>query len=700
MDDRTLQSIKQHLQDRDAQNRILKNIERGRSEATVTIGRAAELFGFTENQLRDWEVRGLICPKKSAGGQRLYPLTELDRLAVIRELLNAKFSPGDIPKDINRIWYALNPPEGRKASTSVSNTGHLPIDQRVDRNDRDVFWQYFVSQVLRISLLLICEDMPDTVAGLVLPLEQTERIYSHDPKDLQRIGLSLVGWITASRTFHAFLDTAPSFEFPSDFRLEHFSIPGSDAFPFTPYLVIQRKARPIAISSILTETVYRLLQFVYSHLNDWKPCFDFGMQDWVYQITDFTRGTNVNDLVLNGLMDTIVELGSKTLTGNERWRFADLFLPIDDSLPLQQQSLIARAYSKESPVRINSINSIIMSTYNLGLTFRAYQSGHIIYRPIISQQDHILAYRDTEGETRSATAIPISGENGIAIAALYIASRYEEAFTNADLRILRVISRMIEELLPTYRARQNVPSKLSELLNLPRVVDLAFREFQSEDDFIDDLEEFLTIIQSRNDIEPQGGPESGSDLWTVTDEAASFIEVDIDNQADLAMKYGDRVARNLSKAVGQRIQGQLRIQSNPDYRKVHHINADKFFMKFVGMSLEDARELAEVMHVQLTGKYRIDARRIVSGRPLSRENLLELPNVTVRLAVQNYPYSKLKELLLRSSADSAVTELRAIIMENMDTSLRMGQSLGGNCIVTWVHDIWGHRRWMPVVETK
>ncbi len=166
------------------------------------------------------------------------------------------------------------------------------------------------------------------------------------------------------------------------------------------------------------------------------------------------------------------------------------------------------------------------------------------------------------------------------------------------------------------------------------------------------------------------------------------------------MKYGDRVARNLSKAVGQRIQGQLRIQSNPDYRKVHHINADKFFMKFVGMSLEDARELAEVMHVQLTGKYRIDARRIVSGRPLSRENLLELPNVTVRLAVQNYPYSKLKELLLRSSADSAVTELRAIIMENMDTSLRMGQSLGGNCIVTWVHDIWGHRRWMPVVETK
>src|SRR5216684_400980 len=262
MDDRTLQSIKQHLQSKDAQDRILKNIERGRSEATVTIGRAAELFGFTENQLRDWEARGLVCPNKSPGGQRLYPLTELDRLAVIRELLNTKFSPGDIPKDINHIWYALNPPEGRKASLPMSDIGHLPIDQRVDQNDHNVFSQYFVSQVLRISLLLICEDMPDTIAGLVLPIQQSERIYSNDPKDLQRIGLSLVGWLTRNRTFHAFLDPTPSFEFPSDFRIEHLRIPDANIYPFTPYIVIQRRSRYLSISPVLTETIYRLLQLV------------------------------------------------------------------------------------------------------------------------------------------------------------------------------------------------------------------------------------------------------------------------------------------------------------------------------------------------------------------------------------------------------------------------------------------------------
>src|SRR5260370_6033494 len=322
MDDRTLQSIKQHLQDKDAKNRILRNIERARSEATVTIGRAAELFGFTENQLRDWEARGLVCPNKSLGGQRLYPLTELDRLAVIRELLdNKKFSPGDIPKDINHIWYALNPPEVPKASTSHSNTEQLPIDQRVDRNDRNVFWQYFVSQVLRISLLLICEDMPDTIAGLVLPLQQSERIYSNDPKDLRRIGLSLVGWLTRNRTFHAFLDPPPSFEFPSDFRIEHLRIPDANIYPFTPYIVIQRRSRYLSISPVLTETIYRLLQLVYSQVDQWQSNFQPGMRDYVYQVTDFSAGEHVTDQTLNNLMDMIVELGGKTSKGKDRWRF-------------------------------------------------------------------------------------------------------------------------------------------------------------------------------------------------------------------------------------------------------------------------------------------------------------------------------------------------------------------------------------------
>ncbi len=94
--------IRQYLESKDVQELIRQNIQRGRSEIAVTIGRAVRLFNFTENQLRDWEDRGLIKPQRSKDvtGQRQYSLTELDKLAIIRVLIDAKFAPGDIPEDL------------------------------------------------------------------------------------------------------------------------------------------------------------------------------------------------------------------------------------------------------------------------------------------------------------------------------------------------------------------------------------------------------------------------------------------------------------------------------------------------------------------------------------------------------------------------------------------------------------------------
>ena len=54
MSEQHLHAIKDHLQKDDVQKRIQQNIRNGRSEATVSIGRAARLFKFSENQLRDW----------------------------------------------------------------------------------------------------------------------------------------------------------------------------------------------------------------------------------------------------------------------------------------------------------------------------------------------------------------------------------------------------------------------------------------------------------------------------------------------------------------------------------------------------------------------------------------------------------------------------------------------------------------------
>ena len=77
------QIIRTYLQNEDVQKRIRQNIQRGHLEATVTIGRAARLFGFTENQLRDWEDRGLLKPFRITT-QRQYPPAEVEKLAIIK----------------------------------------------------------------------------------------------------------------------------------------------------------------------------------------------------------------------------------------------------------------------------------------------------------------------------------------------------------------------------------------------------------------------------------------------------------------------------------------------------------------------------------------------------------------------------------------------------------------------------------------
>lgn len=696
MDDRTLQSIKQHLQNKDAQNRILKNIERGRSEATVTIGRAASLFDFTENQLRDWEVKNRLTPNKSAGGQRLYPLTELDKLAIIRELLDAKFSPGDIPENIDTIWNAISPVEGRPLLARTGEAGKVeehPIDWRVEQAERDNFWRYFVSQIMRLSLLLICEEMPETIVGMILPLRKLGYNEIIDPAEVHQAGPSVVGWLPRNRAFYTFFSSGPSFEYPSDFRIEQFRAPGVEVYSLTPIIIVQRRARPLFLSSRLVQSVQRLLKVLHHHIDDWRPCFDRGMRDYVYQVTDFSAAEHVTDQTLNNLMDMIVEVGGKTADGKDRWSFCGLLLPQDDTLPIQQRNLDVRAHSEQTPARWNTI---VLSNNYPGLSFRAYQSGHVIYRPDIPLSDQILPNRETEGSTRSAIAIPVAGESGLAVAVLYIASDEVEAFSQEDQRTLRLITRMIEELLSTYQSRQQVLGKLANLLNTPGFVDLSFREFLAEDDFINDLEAFLKTIQARTDIEPKSRPDPGSDEWLTTNEALSLIAVDIDNEVSLATKYGDRVARNLSREVGLRVRGQLSILSNPEYRKLYHVNADNYYIKLLGMSLKEARNLAWTLLNLLRGEYLIDARRVVMGRPMKREDMLELPNITVRLAVASYPFAKLKELVNRYSTVGALETTRSILLQNIDEALKRGQVEGGDIIVSWDHDSWGHKIWTPI----
>lgn len=690
------EDIKKFLQDSEVQERVHQRMLEARSRATVTISVAANLSGFTESQLREWDKRGLLqtdrtTPATEGRGHRQYTPQDLDKLMLMRELVNKGYNLSDILRNIDFLWKQVEGEQVRgqpalladvtshNIRASETEIEYYPIDKRVDYAEEDNFWRYFVSQALRLSLLLICEDVPDTIdgAGIILPLNASEtNDFIKDPTDISQLGPSLVGWLGVNRTFYTFLDPEPRFEFPSDFRIERLEFGDAGKLPFTPLVIVQRKAGPLVLTTSLTETILRFLQLLYNHVNDWKSRFDYGLRDWVYQVTDFNTSAVIKDAVLNGLMDMVVELGGKMPDGENRWSYSYLLLPRDASLPLQQRTLIVRAFSQDSPPQFRTIT---VSKGLPGLSFRAYLSGHTFYRASITPHDTILAYREMENNIRSAIALPVGGADGMAVASMYVASPSTDAFSEADQRALRLVTRMVEELLSTYQSRYHVVGKLADLLARPQVVDPSFREFLSEEDFINELEELLTEIQQRDVITKED------------DEWVSFIVLDIDNQGTLAARYGDQVARNLSRAVGLRLQGQLRTQSNPDFRKVYHVGADRYYLKLVGMSLNDARKLAVLLHDYLVGDYRIDARRVTMARPMSREDMLVLRDITVRLGVAEYKYWKLKEVLGRYETGDAVAEARTRLLQNFEELLETGQVKGGNIIITWDHDLWGYR---------
>jgi GAF domain-containing protein len=692
MNEPNLERIRKYLQDEEVQERIQKRMLDARSKATVTISRAASLFDFSESQLREWEKRGLLKTDrptltqdgKTSTGHRQYSPDELDKLALIRELLDQEYGLSEIPHDIDMIWKQIVGDQQYPVPTTPSQDNnrarvveHYPIDTHVDAADEEYFWRFFVSQALRLSLLLICEEMPGTIAGLFLPLVYKEpgpRVVF--PQDISQVGLSLVGWIGANQAFYASYEPAPTFDYPSDFRIEYLPSWNEHICP-APIIVRERKARANAVTEISVASIQRILELVYTHVNDWLPFFGFGRRDWIEHATNFGLNPNVTDALLDRMMNAIVELGGEE-HGSRRWKFCNLFLPQDPSLPLQQRTIRVRAHSSNSPARLSSM---VLTVEQTGLIFRAYQSGQTIYRSHITPKDTLLAYRDSEESTQSAIAIPLGSADGMVAGAISIASDEVDAFSPADLRALRLLTRMLEELLATYQARLFVSGRLSEAISRPRIVDVSFREFLSEEDFIDELEFLLNDILRRDDAAQLEGKE------------ISFIVLDIDKQTPLAIKFGDRAARNLSHEVGMKLQGQLRVQSNPEFRKVYHVGSDRYYLKLPGMSLNDARNLAVQLLQLLKGNYRVDVRRPMAGRAVLPDELLVLQNVTVRLGASNYKHLKLKEVLGRYEVEKAVAETRTLILNNFLQSLTLGQNYGGDCVVSWDHETWGYVLW-------
>jgi hypothetical protein len=701
MDERNLHRIAKHLKDEAAQRRVHHNIQRGRNEVTVSIGGASRLFGFSESQLRDWEKMGLIKPirpkegpaSKQITGQRRYSFVELDKLAIIRELLDeAHLTPGAIPHNIDEIWSSLASPLHAAPSIFEEDADYQSsamrpqpqaddhINKRITIAYRDLLnWRFYTSRVLWLSLQLIYEDVPGFYAGLVLPAhDYNPEEASRDPANLHTIGEALIGWLGQTRSFFTFLTSSPVFEYPSDYIVQPLCPPELRLLlPFSSaqrtLVIVQRdEAQHIRRSEKAIRTVIRLLEPLYEEQQHWQHYMGEGMQDVINPGMDFTP--KITDSLLTGLANMTIHLGGKTFDGQSHWQDCCIFLPNNMLLPLQQRSLIVRAKSKNAR-HIIGVTMAAPERHVTSLSLRAYQSSHIIYRPELAREDILALHREFEGPIQSNIAVPIGGEAGQPLGVLYVTSYDRDAFNEEDQRILRIIAKIIEELLHIYNARQNISATVADLLEEPGVIDPLFKDFASENDFLRDLADTLTTIKEK--------VERRQELTSTTEpdgpvNEISFIAIDIDSNVQelIANSYGDRTLYHLNKAIGLRIHDLLpALFSNHLNCTLYHIYGGIYCLLLRGFTLERSKSNAERLRKALEGSIAVKQSDLPGGT-------LTLPDISVHLGVTWYPYHKLAEFLDPRHMRS-VTDVRSTLYHSLDFALKLGTDTGGNIIYAW-----------------
>jgi len=308
------------------------------------------------------------------------------------------------------------------------------------------------------------------------------------------------------------------------------------------------------------------------------------------------------------------------------------------------------------------------------LCLRAYQSRNSIYRRELSRED-TSTYSEIEGTIRSNIAVPIGAETGQPLGVLYITSNDTEAFPAEDQSILRIIAKIVEELLHTYKLRHQITEKLTDILEDPGSSDPFFKTFLSENDFLDDLEKLLADVQM--DVECDKKGESACNHEEQIKEI-SFIAIDVDSsvQETVANSFGDQTVHNLNKALGVRIRDLLpALFSNHLNCKLYHIYGGVYYLLLRGFSLAKTKNNAERLRKALEGSIAVKQSELPGGT-------LMLPGMSVHLGVTWYSYEKLVDFFDPSYMRSVV-DVRSTLYHSLDFALKMGTDTKGNIVYAW-----------------
>ncbi|MDE3230066.1 MAG: MerR family transcriptional regulator [Chloroflexota bacterium] len=699
------------------------------SNLTTSISEAADLTGLTDAQLRYAESREMLAPNRNnldplAGkGQRRYTTDDLLRAHLIAFFLSHNYSFAEIA-----TFMSDNP----AVVHDVLQSNDIRLKTAFDNIDAIQFSRFAVPRLAYFALSLIFERDAMANVGLIIParadatdLEQIPQTRAWQPPDISeiasaddlgRLGQTLVAWRRADGPLVTLLTAGNPFDRArqpllkplADVLLE--DSPESAMARASGILLAYesqvegelkeagralRKRRNGRRDSLRATPDPRKVavrmaceaQRIFNHrlaLEHGDELDSAKMQ--LYAAPELINPV-LGDALLNQLADTIVHLGGVEDSARWRWRFAAVLTPRNPRAALREQELVVRAQSQLGPHRIGVTTT--SPTRNGGLTYRAFSSGRIVYRDQVSQLDPAVSYIDVEGAIKSAIAAPSvespGDERGRPSAIIYITSLEPERFNADDRLLIRVMGRLIGEIVQTYNSRGHRPAALTDALADPGIVDPFLAEFLSDSDFTRELTLIFDAILDK--LAPDQDPSRHQELLSLT-----LVGLDINDFASIERVRGGTLARMLTKAIGlramQRIEGSF--SRGAERTWLFHMWGDRFYALIRDEDDEVVRRRVGRIQRELSGDYTLEGDVVAPARTLAtdaprRQDEARM-TVAVRMAGMRLTRQELRSLVGENSGSA--TEVVAGLARQLENGLRQAREIsdGAQRMLWWNSD--------------
>lgn len=137
-------------------------------ELTLPIAAVERDVGLSKDVLRVWERRyGFPIPERGPSGERLYPAKQVERLQLIKRLMDQGHRPGRLLTRSDNELSALGAPRAQAPAAAHADSGLGELLGHVMRHDNAAFVQALQQRLAREGLQMFVQDTIAPLTALV-----------------------------------------------------------------------------------------------------------------------------------------------------------------------------------------------------------------------------------------------------------------------------------------------------------------------------------------------------------------------------------------------------------------------------------------------------------------------------------------------------------------------------------------------------